>query len=124
MSIVSFLFAPTFRLFLKERWLVALAGAGLFLNILTWLLLGWYIKPRPVPFFLHYTVYFGIDWLGDWYNVFFYPAFSLVALLVNFYLAYYFYQTQKLLSYFLLVVSIFIGLLVLLQGIFLIIMNT
>lgn len=118
------LFWFTFRLFIKDL-LISLAFAiSLLLNIVAGTLLYWQIKPRETPFVLHYTVYFGIDWIGRW-HLLFTPVFAGFLILVfNFILAYILFNRQKILSYFFAVSNVFIEILILLQSITLLIMNS
>lgn len=50
---------------------------------------------------LHYNVYFGIDLIGNWYQLLIIPFFGLMVLAVNFILAMFTYLKEKMLSYFL-----------------------
>src|SRR4030042_1891246 len=49
--------------------------------------------------FLHYNIYFGIDWIGSWYKIYIYPFAGLLIFIINFLLAIYFYENTKITSY-------------------------
>jgi len=68
--------------------------ASLLLNILNWIALAYFIRPVDFPITLHYNVYFGVDIIGAWWQVYFLPAIGLLLLLVNTALGYFFYQQK------------------------------
>lgn len=68
--------------------------ASLLLNILNWIALAYFIRPVDFPITLHYNVYFGVDIIGSWWQVYFLPAIGLLLLLVNTALGYFFYQQK------------------------------
>lgn len=41
-------------------------------------------RPREEPIFIHYNVYFGVDWVGPWYFGYLIPVSALVVLGLNF----------------------------------------
>ena len=77
-------------------------------NLGIWAALFWTIE--PIPIILHYNVYFGVDAIGDWRNVFIMPSLSLLLLFINLVLSRYFYYKEKLAAY------LFAGLAFILQG--------
>lgn len=91
---------------------------SLILNGLGWFLIYWRIKPTELPIFLHYNIYFGIDLIGQWYQLYYYPAAGLLSIIINFLLAALVYRQQKVIMYFFsgatIVLQIFLGLLILL----------
>ena len=98
----------------------------LFVNLAIWVVL--YIKIKPLSFIsefgqipLHYNIYFGIDKIGPWYNVFALPLIGLIVIIFNNILGYTFYLKEKLISHFL-VGSQFIVQIILAFGAFLIIL--
>lgn len=50
---------------------------------------------------LHYSIYFGVDWLGNVYNFITFAAIATVVFLANFILANWIFSKRKILSYFL-----------------------
>lgn len=63
------------------------------------LILAWGIKPKSEPIFLHYTTYFGVDFVGAWYLVYGIPLGSLILSGLNFGIAFALVRTDKVLSY-------------------------
>jgi hypothetical protein len=68
-------------------------------NIIMWIAVWVTVKPTDQPIILHYNVYFGVDAIGDWRNVFLMPAFSAVILVVNIILSRFFYYKEKMAAY-------------------------
>lgn len=89
-------------------WLIILSVV---INIGNWALLLIFIKPVDFSVILHYNVYFGVDVIGDWRKIFFFPALGIFLLILNLLLAFYFYkQDEKISAYLLMLVSLFVQL--------------
>jgi len=57
---------------------------------------------KGVMFFsLHYSIYFGVDWLGGPGSFFIFPVFASIVLAINYTLSNIFYDSKRILSYFL-----------------------
>src|ERR1035437_8049389 len=69
--------------------------AALLLNIANWVALAYFIRPVDFPITLHYNVYFGVDIIGAWWQVYFLPLIGLTILSVNTVLGYLFYQQKE-----------------------------
>jgi hypothetical protein len=68
-------------------------------NIAIWASLYFTIEPTGRDIILHYNIYFGVDAIGSWRNVFFMPALALILLLINLVLSRFFYYKERLLAY-------------------------
>lgn len=71
-----------------------LIGA-LLLNAANWGLIAYFIRPVDFPIILHYNVYFGVDVIGSWWQVYFLPLIGLLILFVNTTLGYLFYGSRE-----------------------------
>jgi hypothetical protein len=90
------------------RWLLA---AGVLLNLANWSLLAFFIRRVDFPIILHYNVYFGVDIIGDWRQVYLTPLMGLVFWLVNLALARHFYAArERIASYILLLGALLVQL--------------
>jgi hypothetical protein len=58
-------------------------------------LIFFHIQPSDKLLILHYTIPFGIDLVGAWYQLYEIPIAGLVIALINFTLAYLFYTKQR-----------------------------
>lgn len=68
---------------------------SLILNAINWGLIAFFIRPVDFPIILHYNVYFGVDVIGAWWQVYTLPLIGLMILLVNTILGYLFYKQKE-----------------------------
>jgi hypothetical protein len=83
---------------------------SIIINFLIWVFIAWrfipLVKPgEPMP--LHFNIYFGIDFIGEWYKLLFIPLLGIIFILTNFFLADILYLRDKIISFFLLGASTF-----------------
>ncbi len=86
----------------------------------------WRIVPlsNATPFIpLHYNVYFGVDRFGPWYEIFALPALGLLFFLLNVALQMHFFRSEKLLTRFLAISTIFIELIFVISMVLIILLN-
>ena len=103
------------------RWLSILSLAA---NAAIWIGLKIFIKPVDLPIILHYNVYFGVDNLGDWRQVFILPVLGLILFAINFSLAIHFYgQKERIASHILLMATLMLQLSLLVAAVSVIIIN-
>ena len=72
---------------------------GALVNLGMWIAVWRIVEPASRPIILHYNVYFGVDSIGDWRNVFLMPALAAAIFLVNAVLSRFFYYKERLASY-------------------------
>lgn len=72
----------------------AIIGA-LLVNIANWGVIAYFIRPVDFPIILHYNVYFGVDVIGPWWQIYFLPIIGLAILGANAVLGYLFYQQKE-----------------------------
>jgi hypothetical protein len=82
--------------------------AALLVNATNWGLIAFFIRPVDFPIILHYNVYFGVDVIGSWWQVYFLPLIGLLILSVNTVLGYLFYQQKERIAAHLLILATFI----------------
>lgn len=98
------------NLFLREffhsslvQWMII---GSLFLNVANWGLVAFFNRPVDFPIILHYNVYFGVDVIGAWWQVYFLPAIGLIILLINAILGFLFYnQKERMVAHLLMLAS-------------------
>jgi len=89
-------------------WLLVLSFIA---NIADWVIIATLIKPVNFPIILHYNVYFGADFIGDYRQAYLLPAIGLILIMINLLLAIYFYaQKERIASYILLIAALMIQL--------------
>ena len=82
--------------------------ASLALNLGNWLFIAFFIRPVDFLIILHYNVYFGVDVIGSWWQMYFVPFIGLLILLVNAVLGFLFYQRKERIAAHLLMLATFI----------------
>lgn len=91
------------RDFFRNRIVFWLLLLNLILNGASWVILAIFIQPIDLNIILHYNVYFGVDLMGSFRQVFFLPLVGLILWIINSFLAHYFYsQYERVASYILL----------------------
>lgn len=96
------------KLFFKKRWAWIPLSVALASNLFIWAYLIWFIRPTEELLILHYTIHFGVDFLGRWLSVFVVPLVGLLFLLINTALGWWFWNRVRVLTYVLNVVSVVI----------------
>lgn len=83
-----------------------LLGLSLIMLIGSFGLLAYFIRPTETLLVLHYNVYFGVDVLGAWWQLYILPVLGSVFLLGHLFLAQYFYvHTERIAAYLLLLTA-------------------
>jgi hypothetical protein len=110
--------------FFKNRLVFWLLASSLFFNIVNWAALAIFIKPVDKTIILHYNVYFGVDSIGHWGQVYFLPTLGLVILLVNLLLAKYFYlQKERIAGHIMMMTALMAQLSLLIAAVSIILIN-
>lgn len=81
---------------------------SLFVNLLNWAGAIYFIRPVDFPIILHYNVYFGVDILGSWWEVYFLPGMATFFWIINFILGYFSYQRKERVATYLFLLGAFI----------------
>jgi len=102
-------------------WLLALSMVS---NAANWIILMVWIKPVDFPIILHYNVYFGVDLIGGYGQVYLLPLIGLILFIINLILSIYFYkQKERIASYILLMAMLMIQLSLIVASISVILIN-
>ena len=81
--------------YFRNCFVLGLLGGGLALNLANWIVLWFFLRDSNQAIILHYNVYFGVDWTGDFQKTYLFPLSGLVLLLVNFFLALFCYLSKE-----------------------------
>jgi hypothetical protein len=109
--------------FISDRLNQAGIGLALLINIIHWALLLIKIKPSGGNILLHYNVISGADFVDKSTYVYAIPGIALAILVLNVLLALYFYNREKLATYFTVFATIPVQLIFLAASIVLIVIN-
>ncbi len=83
----------------------------LLLQIVSFVVLFFFVPSQQSIVIVHYNVYFGVDLIGEWAQIFIIPTISLVFVITNTLLAQWlYYQKERIASYVLLLASILVSL--------------
>jgi len=82
--------------------------AALVVNVANWISIVYFIRPVDFPIILHYNIYFGVDVIGSWKQIYFLPVIGLLILSINTTLGYLFYQQKERIAAHLLLLATFI----------------
>ena len=89
--------------FFKNIIIRTLLSVNAFFVLVSFGVLGYFIRPTDGLLIFHYNVYFGVDIQGIWWQVFILPIASLLFLLSHMLLARHFYiQSERIAAYLLL----------------------
>jgi hypothetical protein len=111
------------RVFWKDKIVLWGLASALFLNSVLLILIYAKTPDSNLPLILHYSAYQGVDFLGESYRIYSLPAVLLVFVLLNLALADFFYQKEKIISYFFILSLSALAVFFLIAGINLIIIN-
>lgn len=82
---------------------------SLLVNAVSWAATAFFVRPVDFPIVLHYNVYFGVDVIGAWWQVYLLSLAGLMILLVNIALGYLFYQQKERIMAHLLLLAAFVA---------------
>ena len=71
------------------------------LNLVTWAWLLWQIRPQSEALFLHYNILFGVDSIGDWFEILYLPLSGAFILSSNAAAGWLLFSRDKYLAHFL-----------------------
>ena len=104
----------TRKSFFRNKISFTLLIIALFLNLISWIYIFVYIKPQDEPIFLHYNIYYGVDLIGEWFQIYFYaPLMGIIICFVNSFISYILYKRDIRLTYLIEGINIFLQLSVL-----------
>ncbi len=88
-------------------------------------MLVYFQVPRsPLPIYLHHTVYFGVDWIGQWWMGYLFPAMALLGGLINVFLAWILFKNREALSFLLLATTALLQIFFLMPTILIMVLNS
>ncbi|MFA7209423.1 MAG: hypothetical protein WC120_04000 [Parcubacteria group bacterium] len=97
--------------YFKSHIVIWLLILSLTANLANWVILKIWIQPVDFPIILHYNVYFGVDLVGGYRQVYILPLIGFALFLINVALSIYFYgQKERIASYILLIAVLMIQL--------------
>ena len=108
----------------KDRFIASFWWGGLALNVSVWMLFWLFLPFQKDPVNLHYTIFFGIDKIGSWWELFLVPGIGLVLHVLFVFLVKNAYTQQALLGRVLLAMTVLFQLGLFALGVLLVRLNT
>ena len=94
------------KLYLKYRPNLVMLTLGILINLFTWGWIMFQIRPQEELIFLHYNILFGVDYVGEWWKVFYLPLVGLFIFITNFVVGWVLFHKDKFVSIILNAVSL------------------
>lgn len=95
---ISFYMFYSPRLFLRDWWIAAPILGVFFSQLFIWWDIIANIRPSGEQFFLHYNMILGVDLVGEWWKIYLFPVVGLLIFIINYAVAFLFYNNDKFLS--------------------------
>ena len=117
-----FIFIPMI-LYFKNRIVRWSLISSIVLNLLLWILYYFRIPIQTEPIVLRYNIYAGINLIGPWYNVFYFPLAGIILIVLNFILGKFLFKRSKLIAEFLAITALICQIILLAFGILIVMIN-
>ena len=90
-----------FRSYWKNEIIMSIFALSCLVNISLWAFLFKNQKSSELPVILHYNLFFGVDYLGSYNEIYLIPAVGVIIIITNTILGCLLYKKERLASYFL-----------------------
>ena len=90
-----------FRSYWKNKIIMSIFALSCLANISLWTFLFKNQKSSELPVILHYNLFFGVDYLGGYSEIYLIPIVGVIVIIINTALGYLLYERERLASYFL-----------------------
>ena len=110
-------------LYLKKTWTLVPLIISVLLNSFVWFWILWHIGPTEELVFLHYTVLFGVDFIGPWWNLLYIPITGLAIILINLCIGWIFFGKDQFIARVLQLVSILAHIFLIIATILIVFLN-
>jgi len=91
----------SFRSYWKNKIIMNIFALSCLANVSLWIFLFKNQKSPELPVILHYNLFFGVDYLGGYNEIYLIPIVGVIVIIVNTILGYLLYERERLASYFL-----------------------
>ncbi len=91
----------SFRSYWKNKIIMSIFALSCLVNVSLWMFLFKNQKSSELPVILHYNLFFGVDYLGGYNEIYLIPIVGVIVIIINTILGYLLYERERLASYFL-----------------------
>lgn len=110
-SYFMLIFSP--KLFIRDRWVYVPLALVFFVQGFCWWYTVVHVRPTNEQIFLHYTIVFGVDLVGEWWKMYIIPFSGLLTLIVNSLVAFFMYGSEKVMARMLLAYTVLVQIFIL-----------
>jgi len=111
------------KLLFKDKTIRYSFWASLVLNLLVWVLFVFRMPVSDKPIVLGYNIYVGINFIGPWYNIFYFSLAGLLIIALNFILIKKIFKMEKLLAQFFAVGALICQVILMIYGVLIAVIN-
>jgi hypothetical protein len=86
------------KLYFRDLWISSPLIGAILIQLFLWWNLAANIRPDAGQVFLHYNIIFGVDLVGDWWQIFYLPVVGIIVILSNYLFSAVFYSFDKFLA--------------------------
>src|SRR3989338_482580 len=94
------------KLYFKYRLNLVMFILAFLINLSNWIWVVLKVRPQKDLIFLHYNILFGVDYIGEWWRVYFVAMTGLVIFIINFLLGWLLFNKDKFVSILMNIVNI------------------
>lgn len=87
-----------YKLYFRDLWVSAPLLSVILIQIFLWGYLFFNIRPDAGQIFLHYSIIFGVDLVGDWWKIYYLPLVGVLVVLFNYFFSGLLYSVDKFLA--------------------------
>ncbi len=111
------------KLYIRKIPVVTLLAIGSILNVFSWIWLFLQIPRNAEQVFLHYTILFGVDQIGERIQVYTTPLFGLCLLIMNVLVGWLLYRRDWFFSYVIVAVAVVVNIFVAISSVLVVFLN-
>ena len=111
------------KLLFKNKTIKYSFWLSIVLNLLVWILFIFRIPASDTPVVLGYNIYVGINFIGPWYNVYYFSLAGLLIIVLNFILIKRFFKREILLAQFFAVSALICQIILIIYGVLIAVIN-
>ena len=113
-----------FLLYFRKTPVILMFMGAVASNLFAWSWITFHIPASTTQVFLHYTILFGVDQIGEWWQIYTTPVIGLSILLFNMIAGWAVYRHERFYSYILLMSSLIVNIFVAIFSVLLVFLNS
>ncbi len=94
--------------YLKNKWVAITLSSGVIMNAANWFLIVRKVGPTEELVYLHYNIYFGVDLIGRWYQLYIMPFIGTLIIALNAYIGFILFKREPRIAKLILSINLFL----------------